>query len=133
MPNRSEVRKKSFLYVVSAAVLMLTGLLCSMPSIAHADTVEQVGDFTVTVADGASADYSFDDATGTLSITSGTLTVVNTDPSTPTTNRIHITGSSDVTFAGLNLIDNGGHPVQVDDAAGTQVTIRLANSNTIAA
>lgn len=133
MLNRSEVRKKSFLYVVTAAVLMLTGLLCSMPSIAHADTVEQVGDFTVTVADGASADYSFDDATGTLSITSGTLTVVNTDPSTPTTNRIHITGSSDVTFAGLNLIDNGGHPVQVDDAASTQVTIRLANSNTIAA
>lgn len=133
MPNRSEVRKKSFLYVVSAAVLMLTGLLCSIPSIAHADTVEQVGDFTVAVADGASADYSFDDATGTLSITSGTLTVVNTDPSTPTTNRIHITGSSDVTFAGLNLIDNGGHPVQVDDAASTQVTIRLANSNTIAA
>lgn len=135
MPNRSEVRKKSFLYVVSAAVLMLTGLLCSMPSIAHADTVEQVGDFTVTVADGASADYSFDDATGTLSITSGTLTVVNTDPSTPTTNRIHITGSSDVTFAGLNLIDRDSrrHPVQVDDAAGTQVTIRLANPNTIAA
>lgn len=133
MLNRSEVRKKSFLYVVTAAVLMLTGLLCSMPSIAHADTVEQVGDFTVTVADGASADYSFDDATGTLSITSGTLTVVNTDPSTPTTNRIHITGSSDVTFAGLNLIDNEGHPVQVDDAASTQVTIRLANSNTIAA
>lgn len=133
MSNRSEVRKKSFLFVVTAAVLMLTGLLCSMPSIAHADTVEQVGDFTVTVADGASADYSFDDATGTLSITSGTLTVVNTDPSTPTTNRIHITGSSDVTFAGLNLIDNGGHPVQVDDAASTQVTIRLANSNTIAA
>lgn len=133
MPNRSEVRKKSFLYMVSAAVLMLTGLLCSMPSIAHADTVEQVGDFTVAVADGAIADYSFDDATGTLSITSGTLTVVNTDPSTPTTNRIHITGSSDVTFAGLNLIDNGGHPVQVDDAASTQVTIRLANSNTIAA
>lgn len=133
MLNRSEVRKKSFLYMVSAAVLMLTGLLCSIPSIAHADTVEQVGDFTVAVADGASADYSFDDATGTLSITSGTLTVVNTDPSTPTTNRIHITGSSDVTFAGLNLIDNGGHPVQVDDAASTQVTIRLANSNTIAA
>lgn len=133
MSNRSKVRKKSFLYVVTAAVLMLTGLLCSMPSIAHADTVEQVGDFTVAVADGASADYSFDDATGTLSITSGILTVVNTDPSTPTTNRIHITGSSDVTFAGLNLIDNGGHPVQVDDAASTQVTIRLANSNTIAA
>lgn len=131
--NRSEVRKKSFLYVVTAAVLMLTGLLCSMPSIAHADTVEQVGDFTVTVADGTSANYSFDDATGTLSITSGTLTVTNTDPSTPTTNRIHITGSSEVTFAGLNLIDNGGHPVQVDDAAGTQVIIRLANSNTIAA
>lgn len=135
MPNRSEVRKKSFLYVVSAAVLMLTGLLCSMPSIAHADTVEQVGDFTVTVADGASADYSFDDATGTLSITSGTLTVVNTDPSTPTTNRIHITGSSDVTFAGLNLIDRDSrrHPVEVNDTTGTQVTIRLANSNTIAA
>ncbi len=92
-----------------------------------------MGDFTVTVADGVSADYSFDDATGTLSITSGTLTVTNTDPSTPTTNRIHITGSSEVTFAGLNLIDNGGHPVQVDDAAGTQVIIRLANSNTIAA
>lgn len=133
MSNRSEVRKKSFLYVVTAAVLMLTGLLCSMPSIAHADTVEQVGDFTVTVADEASADYSFDDATGTLSIASGTLTVVNTDPSTPTTNRIHITGSSDVTFAGLNLIDNGGHPVEVNDTAGTQITIRLANSNTIAA
>ncbi len=135
MSNRSEVRKKSFLFVVTAAVLMLTGLLCSMPSIAHADTVEQVGDFTVTVADEASADYSFDDATGTLSITSGTLTVVNTDPSTPTTNRIHITGSSDVTFAGLNLIDRDSrrHPVQVDDAAGTQVTIRLANPNTIAA
>lgn len=133
MLNRSEVRKKSFLYVVTAAVLMLTGLLCFMPSIAHADTVEQVGDFTVTVADGASADYSFDDTTGTLSITSGTLTVANTDPSTPTTNRIHITSSSDVTFAGLNLIDNGGHPVQVDDAAGTQITIRLANSNIIAA
>lgn len=133
MSNRSEVRKKSFLFVVTAAVLMLTGLLCSMPSIAHADTVEQVGDFTVTVADGASADYSFDDATGTLSITSGTLTVANTDPSTPTTNRIHITGSSDVTFAGLNLIDNGGHPVEVNDTTGTQVTIRLANSNTIAA
>lgn len=135
MSNRSEVRKKSFLFVVTAAVLMLTGLLCSMPSIAHADTVEQVGDFTVTVADEASADYSFDDATGTLSIASGTLTVVNTDPSTPTTNRIHITGSSDVTFAGLNLIDRDSrrHPVQVDDAAGTQVTIRLANPNTIAA
>ncbi|MED9872563.1 MAG: hypothetical protein U0K14_01440, partial [Eggerthellaceae bacterium] len=135
MLNRSEVRKKSFLYVVTAAVLMLTGLLCSMPSIAHADTVEQVGDFTVTVADGASADYSFDDATGTLSITSGTLTVANTDPSTPTTNRIHITGSSDVTFAGLNLIDRDSrrHPVEVNDTTGTQVTIRLANPNTIAA
>ena len=135
MLNRSEVRKKSFLFVVTAAVLMLTGLLCSMPSIAPADTVEQVGDFTVTVADGASADYSFDDATGTLSITSGTLTVANTDPSTPTTNRIHITGSSDVTFAGLNLIDRDSrrHPVEVNDTTGTQVTIRLANSNTIAA
>lgn len=112
---------------------MLMGLLSVMPGIVYADTVERVGDFTITVADEPAADYSFDEATGTLSISSGTLTVANADPSTPTTNRIHITGSSDVTFAGLNLIDNGGHPVRVDDAAGTQVIIRLANSNVIAA
>lgn len=119
---------------IACAVSVSALLSIASPSVAYASTETQEGAFLVTVEDGDAADYSYDEATGTLTISSGALTVRNADPSTPASDRIHITGSADVTFAGLNLADtNGGHPVQVDDASGTSVIIRLSGANTIAA
>ena len=112
--------------------LLLAASAAFAPTVAMAETVEQHGAFTVTVADEQAATYSYND--GVLSITGGVLTVANTNPGTPTTDRIYIKGNVDVTFAGVNIErSESGSPVEVDDNTGTDVTIRLRGENSLVA
>ena len=121
---------------VRGVVLLALGLslivgIVAAPTLALAYQSEICGDFVVTVAEGGAAEYSY--ANGVLTITDGTLTVSNTDPSTPTNERIVISGHVDVTLAGVNIErSTSGSPVEVDDHARTDVTIRLQGENTLA-
>ena len=113
--------------LLALGLALLVGVGVS-PTPAIADQIKTCGDFTVTVAEGDAAEYSYEN--GELRITGGTLTVGNTNPSTPTNNRIVISGHVDVTFAGVNIErSTSGSPVEVDDHATTNVTIRLRNEN----
>ena len=125
LKGKKGVREGVTLLALGLALLVGVG---ASPTPALADQIETYGDFTVTVAEGDTAEYSF--SGDMLRITGGTLTVGNTDPSAPTNNRIVISGHVDVTFAGVNIErSTSGSPVEVDDHATTNVTIRLQNEN----
>ncbi len=116
------------LFALSLALVVGVSVV-PVPALAE-PTTEVCGAFTVTVADGDEATYSY--SGGVLSITGGTLTVANTDPATPTDDRVQISGQVDVTFAGVNIESfgsGGDYPVDVDDYEGTEVTICLVNQN----
>ncbi len=86
------------------------------------------GDFTVTGGT-YGVDYTYDN--GVLTITGGDITVRNTDPSTPTGDRIMVSGQTTLTIAGLNIQSTTGAPVEIDDTSATAVTLILENENTL--
>lgn len=129
---RGFVRNARGVALLSLSLALGVGVLVLPTTATAKQIVESQGDFTVTVPDGQSAEYSF--SGDTLSIEGGTLTVANTNPGTPTSNRIFISGNVDVTFAGVSISrDSGGSPVEIEDRSTTDVTIKLEGENSLIA
>ena len=111
---------------ITSLFLCLMLLIGLMPVSAFA--AENTGDFTVT---GGTYGVEYTYSNGVLTITGGTLTVRNTDPSTPTGDRIVVSGQTTLTIAGLNIQSTTGAPVEIDDTSATAVTLILENENTL--
>ena len=111
---------------ITSLFLCLMLLIGLVPVSAFA--AENTGDFTVTGGT-YGVDYTYDN--GVLTITGGDITVQNTDPSTPTGDRIMVSGQTTLTIAGLNIQSTTGAPVEIDDTSATAVTLILENENTL--
>lgn len=113
----------------AALALLVVALIAPQSALAVDDSGADTGAFAVSGGT-QGTDYTYAD--GVLTITGGAVTVANTDPSTPTQDRIVIQGEATVTFAGLNITASGADaPVTVDDTSGTAVTIQLRGENTL--
>ena len=113
----------------AALALLVAALIAPQPALAVDDSGTDTGAFAVSGGT-QGTDYTYAD--GVLTITGGSITVANTDPSTPVQDRIVIQGEATVTFAGLNITASGADaPVTVDDSSGTAVTIQLRGENTL--
>ncbi|HJB48488.1 MAG TPA: hypothetical protein IAA40_03710 [Candidatus Olsenella excrementigallinarum] len=113
----------------AALALLVLALFAPRPALAVDDAGADTGAFAVSGGT-QGTDYTYAD--GVLTITGGSITVANTDPSTPVQDRIVIQGEATVTFAGLNITVSGADaPVTVDDSSGTAVTILLRGENTL--
>ncbi len=114
------------------AMVMVLGL---MPVNAFAQTDGEEGadsmstcDFNVTSND---ATYSWDETSGVLTITGGTVTVSNKDRDTATSQRIYIQGVATVILDGVNISTGAGAPIEIRDYSDTTVTLTLSGSNTL--
>ncbi len=123
--------KKLGMSILLAMVMML-GL---MPVNAFAQTDGEEGadsmstcDFNVTSND---ATYSWDETSGVLTITGGTVTVSNKDRDTATSQRIYIQGVATVILDGVNISTGAGAPIEIRDYSDTTVTLTLSGSNTL--
>lgn len=113
----------------AALALLVLALFTPRPALAVDGDGADAGAFAVS-GGAQGTDYTYAD--GVLTITGGAVTVANTNPSTPTKDRIVIQGKATVTFAGLNIATSGDSaPVTVDDSSGTAVTILLRGENTL--
>lgn len=80
------------------------------------------------ILEGAEENYTYED--GVLQITSGSVKVANRKE-TASDERIVISGSAVVTLAGVHIDTAQGAALEVDDHAGTDVTLILENDNTL--
>ncbi len=103
--------------------------VCTRCGKAFSAETKQYGDFTVS---GENIDNTVEYDSGVLTVIDGTpITVKNTNPDTPTTNRIIIRQgiSADVTFAGVNIVQRDELPaVMVESFSYEDVIITLADS-----
>ncbi len=125
-------RMKKLGMSILLAMVMVLGL---MPVNAFAQTDGEEGadsmstcDFNVTSND---ATYSWDETSGVLTITGGTVTVSNKDRDTATSQRIYIQGVAAVTLDGVNISTGAGAPIEINDYSDTKVTLTLSGSNTV--
>lgn len=129
MHPRLDCPKVSRAGLFVALALLVVTLIAPQPALAVDDSGAGTGAFAVSGGT-QGTDYTYAD--GVLTITGGSITVANTDPSTPTPDRIVIQGKATVTFAGLNIATSGdGAPVTVDDTSGTDVMILLQGENVL--
>lgn len=129
MHPRPDCPKVSRAGLFAALALLVVALIAPQPALAVDDSGAGTGAFAVS---GGTQGTEYTYADGTLTITGGSITVANTDPSTPTQDRIVIQGKATVTFAGLNIATSGDSaPVTVDDTSGTDVTILLQGENVL--
>lgn len=127
MHPRLDCPKVSRAGLFAALALLVVALIAPQPALAVDDSGAGTGAFAVSGGT-QGTDYTYAD--GILTITGGTVTVANADPSTPTQDRIVIQGKATVTFAGLNIAASGDSaPVTVDDTSGTDVMILLQGEN----
>lgn len=134
-------------WLAAVAIACATALLLFMaaPSAIYADTLasnenRQFGDFMVKTGAGETADVSWDVGSRRLTVTSGSLTVSNTNPSTSTNDAIYICGTNgsvpiELTLDGVNIattVENRS-PIEIDNHATSNVVIRLAGENTLSA
>ena len=115
------------------------------PSAIYADTLasnenRQFGDFTVETGAGETADVSWDEDGRRLTVTRGSLTVSNTNPSTATNDVIYIRGIDgsvpiELTLDGVNIAttERNRSPIEIDNHATSNVVIKLADENTLSA
>ena len=85
-------------------------------------------DFSVT---GDASNYTWDEATGVLTITGGAVEVSNKDADAATSQRIYIQGTAHVTLAGVNIVSSAGAPIEIQDYGDTSVTLALEGANTL--
>ncbi len=92
----------------------------------HLIVDDTIGAFKVT-GGVYSSDYTYEDNVLTIIKDGADLTIANTDPSTPTTDRIEVadTVSANITLAGVNISANGT-PFHIADNSIGDVTITLA-------
>lgn len=129
MHPRPDCPKVSRAGLFAALALLVVALIAPQPALAVDDSGAGTGAFAVSGGT-QGTDYTYAD--GILTITGGTVTVANADPSTPTQDRIVIQGKATVTFAGLNIAASGDSaPVTVDDTSGTDVMILLQGDNVL--
>lgn len=129
MHPRPDCPKVSRAGLFAALALLVVALIAPQSAFAVDDSGADTGAFAVS-GGAQGTDYTYAD--GILTITGGSITVANTDPSTPTQDRIVIQGEATVTFAGLNIATSGDSaPVTVDDTSGTDAMILLQGENVL--
>ena len=134
-------------WLAAAVIACATALLIFMaaPSTIYAETLasnetRHFGDFKVKAGAGETADVSWDEDGRRLTVTSGSLTVSNTNPSTATNDVIYIRGTNGsvpikLTLHGVNIAttERNRSPIEIDNHATSNVVIRLAGENTLSA
>lgn len=116
--------KKARSFFNKLLVLTLAALLVCQPL--HIVKAAEETDFVI--LEGAEENYTYED--GILQITSGSVKVANRKE-TASDERIVISGSAVVTLAGVHIDTAQGAALEVDDHAGTDVTLILENDNTL--
>lgn len=134
-------------WLAAAAIACATALLLFMaaPSTIYAEELasngtRRFGDFTVKTGADETADVSWDEGSQRLTVTSGSLTVSNTNPSTATNDVIYIRGTDgsvpiELTLDGVNIAttDQNRSPIEIDNHATSNVVIKLAGENILSA
>ncbi len=125
-------RMKKLGMSILLAMVMVLGLM-PVNAFAQTDGEESADsmstcDFNVTSNDAA---YSWDETSGVLTITGGTVTVSNKDRDTATSQRIYIQGVATVILDGVNISTGAGAPIEIRDYSDTTVTLTLSGSNTL--
>ncbi|MDD7403880.1 MAG: hypothetical protein SO170_09005 [Butyribacter sp.] len=116
--SRDTENKKNIIYTASANFKNI--VVTKQKNV----TGVQCGEFLVI---GNEENYTYSD--GVLNIVGGTVYVWNVDEATPTSDRMMVSGNTTLILGGLNIVTSTGAPIEVDDNAGTDVTIKLSGEN----
>ncbi len=124
--NRTKRFFKNVLAISSAFAVFLSN--CPVYSV----KAEAVGAFIIEGGT-SDTDYTFEGTSGTdgvLTIISSTpMRIQNTDPNTPTTDRIEINSEANLTLNGVNINTNTGPAMKIQDEATFDVNITLADDS----